>query len=104
MNKALDFIYNSFEKNILLLVTKLAKDESILGDARVNEQPNLALIHTLFVREHNRVARVLKTINPHWNDDEFIFQETRRIVIAGHPLKTPNHMHISISNFQSVTQ
>ena len=53
-----------FEKNILWLITKLAKDKSILGDARVNEQPNLALIHTLFVREHNRVARVLKTINP----------------------------------------
>ena len=40
---------------------------------RVNEQTVLAMVHLLFVREHNRIAVELSKINPHWND-ETIFQ------------------------------
>ena len=40
---------------------------------RVNEQTVLAMIHTLFVREHNRIASELGKINPQWND-ETLFQ------------------------------
>ncbi|XP_050420368.1 peroxidase-like [Adelges cooleyi] len=51
------------------------------GDGRVNEQLDLALIHTIWLREHNRVAFELSRLNPRWSD-EAVFQETRRIVIA----------------------
>ena len=43
---------------------------------RVNEQPGLATIHTLWLREHNRVALALANLNPHWSDDR-VFLETR---------------------------
>ncbi|GFR01382.1 peroxidase [Trichonephila clavata] len=51
------------------------------GDMRVNEQVELTAIHAIWMREHNKVAMALHSINPHW-DDERLFQESRRVVIA----------------------
>jgi len=51
------------------------------GDFRVNEQPGLSTMHTIWVREHNRVARYLTNLNKHW-DSSRVYQEARRIVIA----------------------
>ncbi|CAL8144204.1 unnamed protein product [Orchesella dallaii] len=51
------------------------------GEIRVNEQLVLTCMHTLMAREHNRVTAKLGEINPHW-DDETLYQEGRRIVIA----------------------
>ena len=61
----------------------------LLGDIRVNEQPNLAIMHILFVREHNRIAKELKIINSQWSDEK-LFQETKRIVNAQYQFITYN--------------
>uniref|UniRef100_A0A4W6C7H9 Myeloid-specific peroxidase n=1 Tax=Lates calcarifer TaxID=8187 RepID=A0A4W6C7H9_LATCA len=53
----------------------------IAGDVRVDENIALTSIHTLFVREHNRLARALKSLNPHW-DSETLYQEARKIMGA----------------------
>lgn len=51
------------------------------GDSRVNQNIQLTCVHTLLLREHNRVAKILAEFNPHWTD-ETLFQESRRILIA----------------------
>ncbi len=48
---------------------------------RVNEQPGLTMIQNLLLREHNRIADILRKLNPKWND-EIVYQESRRIVAA----------------------
>lgn len=53
----------------------------LAGDIRVNEQVSLVAIHTIWMREHNRIAEKLKEINPHWTG-EIIFNEARKIVGA----------------------
>ncbi|KDR12477.1 Peroxidasin, partial [Zootermopsis nevadensis] len=53
----------------------------LAGDNRANENMALAVLHTMLVREHNRIASELSEINPAW-DDEKLYQETRHIVAA----------------------
>uniref|UniRef100_A0A8B9ZHB8 Thyroid peroxidase n=1 Tax=Anas platyrhynchos TaxID=8839 RepID=A0A8B9ZHB8_ANAPL len=57
------------------------------GDSRSSEVTSLAAMHTLWLREHNRLARALKAINRHWSA-EMVYQEARKIVGALHQIIT----------------
>ncbi|NXF30734.1 PERM Myeloperoxidase, partial [Nyctibius bracteatus] len=69
-------------KEPCLVASKGAKIPCFLaGDSRANEMLELTCMHTLFVREHNRLARRLKRLNPHWNGER-LYQEARKILGA----------------------
>ncbi|XP_022171593.1 peroxidase-like [Myzus persicae] len=51
------------------------------GDIRANSFPQLTALHTLWIKEHNRIALEIHQIKPNLNDFE-LFHEAKRIVIA----------------------
>ena len=51
----------------------------VCGDPRANENPALLSMHTLFVREHNRLCEELATKHPNWNDEQ-LYQHARKLV------------------------
>ncbi|KAG5839962.1 hypothetical protein ANANG_G00210950 [Anguilla anguilla] len=57
------------------------------GDSRANEHLGMIALHTLFLREHNRLAGRLHLVNPHWGP-ETLYQEARKIVGAVHQVLT----------------
>lgn len=50
----------------------------LAGDHRANEHPLLTSFHTIFLREHNLIAKDLKKRFPKWNDD-LLFNNTRKV-------------------------
>jgi len=61
----------------------------VAGDVRSNENVVLSSLHTLFLREHNRLANLITLHNPTASDEE-IFQLARKIVGAEMQLITYN--------------
>lgn len=52
-----------------------------VGGDRVNAVPQTAMINSLFLREHNRLAVLLEAANPDWDDDR-VFETARNIIIV----------------------
>ena len=53
----------------------------IAGDVRANENAALSSMHTIWVREHNRIAREIAAENPELSDEQ-LYQRARRLVTA----------------------
>lgn len=53
----------------------------LAGDVRANENVALTSMHTIFVREHNRIATELAAEDPNLTDEE-LYQQARSIVTA----------------------
>ncbi|MEM7528347.1 MAG: peroxidase family protein [Pseudomonadota bacterium] len=51
------------------------------GGDRANSVPQTAMMNTLFLREHNRLAGAIEAANAEWDDDR-VFETTRNTVIV----------------------
>ncbi|XP_059832356.1 eosinophil peroxidase-like [Hypanus sabinus] len=57
----------------------------LAGDSRANEHLGMQALHTIFLREHNRIVLELHQLNPHWSG-EILYQEARKIMGAYHQI------------------
>uniref|UniRef100_A0A182JQD8 Uncharacterized protein n=1 Tax=Anopheles christyi TaxID=43041 RepID=A0A182JQD8_9DIPT len=48
------------------------------GDTRVNVNPYITLLHTLFLRSHNRLAKHMALLKPDWTDEQ-LYQMARTV-------------------------
>lgn len=50
------------------------------GDTRVNSNPYVTVLYTIFLRSHNNIAKQLKVLNEKWSDEK-LYQTARKINI-----------------------
>ena len=62
-------------------LTTVGTPKFTAGESRATENPALATMHTIFLREHNRIANLVSQTNPSLNNTE-IYNHARRIVTA----------------------
>lgn len=74
-------LYGSTEKEINSLRLFRSGKVDIRACPRCTETGAVGALHTLLLKEHNRIATVLSDKNPAWSDS-ILFLEARRIVIA----------------------
>ena len=53
----------------------------LCGDDRNMVQPGLITIHTLYIKQHNKVAQAMQKLRSDWNDEK-LYQEARRLLTA----------------------
>ena len=70
------------------------------GDHRNTEYPLLAVVHIVWLREHNWVARNLGRLNPHWSDER-VYQEAKKFTLAELQLVTYDEFIPIILNRQT---
>nr|XP_005583875.2 eosinophil peroxidase [Macaca fascicularis] len=74
--------FDNLRDDPCLLTNRSARIPCFLaGDTRSTETPKLAAMHTLFMREHNRLATELRRLNPRWTGDK-LYNEARKIMGA----------------------
>lgn len=72
---------SSAAQSVQCLLPSFEFDCDFEGDERTNENIGLTSLHTLMMREHNRLARSLAELNPQWNGER-LYQEARKIMGA----------------------
>lgn len=86
MNAASGFIdgsslYGTTEKDFQAIRTYRYGKIELKACPRCNEPGSVGALHTVLLKEHNRIADALIKLNPTWSDDA-LFLETRRAVTA----------------------
>lgn len=77
---SLEFLSESNDRKLCMTNGTLDVTCYLSGDTRVNVNPYVTLLHTLFLRSHNRIAKHLALVNPHWTDEQ-LFEVARKVNI-----------------------
>ncbi len=66
---------------VAAFATDLRNHLFAVGGDRVNTVPQVSMVNTLFLREHNRLAREIGARYPDWDDDR-VFETARNVVVV----------------------